>query len=52
MTTAFNEATELFLPSSGPDNSRSDVDKQLAAGRGEYVEGISDHADPKWDSAH
>ena len=53
MTTAFNEATELLpLPSTGPDNSRADVDKQLAAGRGEYVEGISDPADPKWDSAH
>lgn len=29
--------------------SREILDKQLAAGRGEYVEGISDPADPKWD---
>jgi len=29
--------------------SRETLDKQLAAGRGEYVEGISDPADPKWD---
>lgn len=28
--------------------SREMVSKQLAAGRGEYVEGISDPADPKW----
>ena len=28
--------------------SRELVSKQLAAGRGEYVEGISDPADPKW----
>lgn len=29
--------------------SRETLDKQLAADRGEYVEGISDPADPKWD---
>ncbi|MEI9613191.1 PD-(D/E)XK nuclease-like domain-containing protein [Atlantibacter hermannii] len=29
--------------------SRESLDKQLAADRGEYVEGISDPADPKWD---
>ncbi|MDW2743382.1 RecE family exodeoxyribonuclease [Atlantibacter subterraneus] len=29
--------------------SRETLNKQLAAGRGEYVEGISDPADPKWD---
>ncbi|WP_313759012.1 RecE family exodeoxyribonuclease [Atlantibacter hermannii] len=29
--------------------SRETLDKQLAAGRGEYVEGISDPVDPKWD---
>lgn len=29
--------------------NRETLDKQLAADRGEYVEGISDPADPKWD---
>lgn len=29
--------------------SSETLDKQLAADRGEYVEGISDPADPKWD---
>ncbi|MCQ4966745.1 PD-(D/E)XK nuclease-like domain-containing protein [Enterobacteriaceae bacterium DFI.7.85] len=29
--------------------NRATLDKQLAADRGEYVEGISDPADPKWD---
>lgn len=29
--------------------SREALDKQLAADRGEYVEGISDPSDPKWD---
>lgn len=29
--------------------SRETLDKQLAADRGEYVEGISDPSDPKWD---
>ncbi|WP_313486723.1 RecE family exodeoxyribonuclease [Atlantibacter hermannii] len=29
--------------------SRETLNKQLAADRGEYVEGISDPADPKWD---
>lgn len=28
--------------------SREDVDKALAAGRGEFVEGVSDPEDPKW----
>ncbi|WP_313486578.1 RecE family exodeoxyribonuclease [Atlantibacter hermannii] len=29
--------------------NRATLDKQLAADRGEYVEGISDPSDPKWD---
>lgn len=29
--------------------SREDVDRQLAAGRGEFVSGISDPDDPKWE---
>lgn len=29
--------------------SRETLDKKLAAGRGEYVEGFSDPTDPKWD---
>lgn len=29
--------------------SREDVDRQLAAGRGEFVPGISDPDDPKWE---
>lgn len=29
-------------------NVDAEIDKQLAAGRGEYVEGISDPDDPKW----
>ncbi|EAW3828134.1 hypothetical protein FER87_22215 [Salmonella enterica] len=31
-----------------PPKNPVDVGKQLAAARGEYVEGISDHSDPKW----
>ncbi|HFS7068617.1 TPA: RecE family exodeoxyribonuclease [Enterobacter hormaechei] len=50
MTTNFNSTTELMpLPSAAPVISREDVDKQLAAGRGEFVEGISDPTDPKWE---
>ena len=48
MTTNFNSTTELMpLPSAAPGISRENVDKQLAAERGEFVEGISDPTDPK-----
>lgn len=30
------------------DELREQTDKQLAAGRGEYIPGVSDPADPKW----
>ncbi|HCM9629073.1 TPA: PD-(D/E)XK nuclease-like domain-containing protein [Enterobacter hormaechei subsp. steigerwaltii] len=51
MTTNFNSKTELMpLPSAAPVISREDVDKQLAAERGEFVEGISDPTDPKWET--
>lgn len=49
MTAEFNAATEL-LPLSAPVEPEIDsqfVDGQLAAERGEFVEGISDPADPK-----
>ncbi|HBM2776589.1 TPA: PD-(D/E)XK nuclease-like domain-containing protein [Enterobacter hormaechei subsp. xiangfangensis] len=50
MTTNFNSTTELMpLPSAAPVISRENVDKQLAAERGEFVEGISDPTDPKWE---
>ncbi|MGM8643598.1 RecE family exodeoxyribonuclease [Enterobacter hormaechei subsp. xiangfangensis] len=50
MTTNFNSTTELMpLPSAAPVISHEDVDKQLAAERGEFVEGISDPTDPKWE---
>ncbi|ALA03287.1 hypothetical protein SR80_18840 [Enterobacter hormaechei subsp. xiangfangensis] len=53
MTTNFNSTTELMpLPSAAPVISREDVDKQLAAERGEFVEGISDPTDPKWETTH
>lgn len=53
MTTNFNSKTELMpLPSAAPVISREDVDKQLAAERGEFVEGISDPTDPKWETTH
>ncbi|MEP9339264.1 RecE family exodeoxyribonuclease [Enterobacter kobei] len=53
MTTNFNSTTELMpLPSAAPVISREDVDKQLAAERGELVEGISDPTDPKWEITH
>ncbi|HCU0621553.1 TPA: PD-(D/E)XK nuclease-like domain-containing protein [Enterobacter hormaechei] len=53
MTTNFNSTTELMpLPSATPVISREDVDKQLAAERGEFVEGISDPTDPKWETTH
>lgn len=47
MTAEFNVAVDLVsLPA--PEISREETDKQLAAQRGEFVEGISDPADPKW----
>jgi exodeoxyribonuclease VIII len=47
MTAEFNAAVDLVsLPA--PEVSREETDKQLAAQRGEFVEGISDPADPKW----
>ena len=53
MTTNFNSITELMpLPSAAPVISRESVDKQLAAERGEFVEGISDPTDPKWEMTH
>ncbi|WP_370977236.1 RecE family exodeoxyribonuclease [Enterobacter ludwigii] len=53
MTTNFNSTTALMpLPSVSPVISREDVDKQLAAERGEFVEGISDPTDPKWEMPH
>ncbi|MCE1216637.1 PD-(D/E)XK nuclease-like domain-containing protein [Enterobacter hormaechei] len=53
MTTNFNSTTELMpLPSAAPVISREEVDKQLAAERGEFVEGISDPTDPKWEITH
>ncbi|EQA1634773.1 RecE family exodeoxyribonuclease [Enterobacter hormaechei] len=53
MTTNFNSTTELMpLPSAAPAISREDVDKQLAAERGEFVEGISDPTDTKWKTTH
>ncbi|HBN1562336.1 RecE family exodeoxyribonuclease [Enterobacter hormaechei] len=53
MTTNFNSTTELMpLPSAAPVISREDMDKQLAAERGEFVEGISDPTDPKWEITH
>ncbi|HDR2471504.1 TPA: 3'-5' exoribonuclease [Enterobacter soli] len=47
MTAEFNAAVEL-VPLPAQKISREETDKQLAAGRGEFVEGISDPADPKW----
>lgn len=53
MTINFNSTTELMpLPSAAPVISREDVDKQLAAERGEFVEGISDPTDTKWKTTH
>ncbi|NIF35289.1 exodeoxyribonuclease VIII [Enterobacter sp. Tr-810] len=47
MTAEFNAAVDLVsLPA--PEVSREETDKQLATERGEFVEGISDPADPKW----
>lgn len=54
MTAEFNAATELMpLPKAvpAPVEAQIDshfVDQQLAAERDEFVEGISDPADPKW----
>ncbi|AXF64884.1 RecE family exodeoxyribonuclease [Leclercia sp. W17] len=54
MTAEFNAATELMqLPKAVPTPVEAQidshfVDQQLAADRGEFVEGISDPADPKW----
>ena len=50
MTAEFNAAVEL-LPLPAPVEPEIDsqfVDEQLAADRGEFVEGISDPADQKW----
>lgn len=50
MTAEFNAAVEL-LPLPAPVEPEIDsqfVEGQLAADRGEFVEGISDPADPKW----
>ncbi|HCR1933138.1 TPA: PD-(D/E)XK nuclease-like domain-containing protein [Enterobacter roggenkampii] len=50
MTAEFNAATELLpLPAKvDPEVDSQFVDRHLAADRGEFVEGISDPADPKW----
>lgn len=49
MTEEFNTATALLpLPSAAPELSSEDVDKMLAAERGEFVPGISDPDDTKW----
>jgi len=54
MTAEFNAATELLpLPKAVPSPVEAQidshfVDQQLAADRGEFVEGISDPDDPKW----
>lgn len=47
MTAEFNAAVDLESLTA-PEVSREETDKQLAAQRGEFVEGISDPADPKW----
>ncbi|WP_285110939.1 RecE family exodeoxyribonuclease [Leclercia adecarboxylata] len=51
MTAEFNAATELLpLPAAQPEPEIDSqfIDGQLAADRGEFVEGISDPADLKW----
>lgn len=51
MTADFNAATELLpLPIAQPEPEIESqfIDGQLAADRGEFVEGVSDPADPKW----
>ncbi len=51
LTAEFNAATELLpLPAAQPEPEIDSqfIDGQLAADRGEFVEGISDPADPKW----
>jgi len=51
MTAEFNAATELLpLPAAQPEPEIDSqfIDGQLAADRGEFVEGMSDPADPKW----
>ncbi|POZ15046.1 exodeoxyribonuclease VIII [Lelliottia aquatilis] len=54
MTDEFNAAVELLpLPEVAPATAEPEIDsqfvgRQLAAARGEFVEGISDPADPKW----
>lgn len=51
MTAEFNAATELLpLPAAQPEPEIDSqfIDGQLAADRGEFVEGISEPADPKW----
>ena len=47
MTAEFNAAVDL-VSLQAPEVSREETDKQLAAQRGEFVEGISNPADPKW----
>ena len=54
MTSEFNAATELLslqIVTDEPAENEIDshfVDQQLAAERGEFVNGVSDPADPKW----
>lgn len=54
MTAEFNAATELLslqIVTDEPAENEIDshlVDQQLAAERGEFVNGVSDPADPKW----
>jgi len=51
MTAEFNAATELLplrAAQPEPEIDSQFIDGQLAADRGEFVEGISDPADPKW----
>lgn len=53
MTEEFNRATELLpLPTAQPEITSETVDQLMAEQRGEFVEGISDPTDPKWDTAH
>ncbi len=54
MTAEFNAATELVALQSVTDKPAENeidshfVDQQLAAERGEFVDGVSDPVDPKW----
>ncbi|HAT7488641.1 TPA: PD-(D/E)XK nuclease-like domain-containing protein [Enterobacter asburiae] len=44
--------SSLPMPMAGTNDAeqatKEEIDRQLAAGRGEFVPGISDHDDPKW----